>query len=371
MTLWIVLTALAAAIAIALTASFTRRPNGIPIVAEADAEADTAAAPKDILPRVRSIAMVAVAGLVVVASAGLYVVTGKPGLASKAVGARTAPVARWPFNPGQPHAMARAANRPAVPRVEPGIPGTADELIVNLAARLQNNPDDAKGWRMLGWSYFNTQRYQKAAEAYGRAIALQGDDSDLQSAYGESLVRAADGLVMARALEVFDTTLALNPRDVRARFFKGLALAQAGQPNEAIDAWLEIIDDAPAGADWIDDLRLRVRELAAASSIDITGRLSGAPERGPTAAQRAAAQSMTPEDRQAMIRSMVDRLASRLDANPDDADGWIKLMRSRIVLGEQDAALTALRRANAAFSGTPDTQARIADAAAELGLSLN
>ena len=73
-------------------------------------------------------------------------------------------------------------------------------------------------------------------------------------------------------------------------------------------------------------------------------------------------------DQQAMIHSMVDRLAARLKANPKDADGWVSLMRARMVLGDQAAATAAYRDAAKAFAGAPGEQAMLSQAARQLGV---
>ncbi|MFC6197016.1 c-type cytochrome biogenesis protein CcmI [Ponticaulis profundi] len=70
-----------------------------------------------------------------------------------------------------------------------------------------------------------------------------------------------------------------------------------------------------------------------------------------------AMQDMSPEDRQQVIRGMVDGLASRLDENPDDLQGWLRLIRARTVLAEYDQASADLARARDAFAGNPDAQA--------------
>jgi cytochrome c-type biogenesis protein CcmH len=67
--------------------------------------------------------------------------------------------------------------------------------------------------------------------------------------------------------------------------------------------------------------------------------------RGPSAADVEAAGQMTPEERQAFIRSMVDQLAARLQAEPADPDGWLRLARAYVVLGEGDKAREALAAA--------------------------
>ncbi len=70
-----------------------------------------------------------------------------------------------------------------------------------------------------------------------------------------------------------------------------------------------------------------------------------------------------------MIRGMVDGLANRLDQSPRDADGWIKLIRSRVVLGEADQAKRSLQRALAVFPEDGPERTRIVESAQQLGLS--
>jgi cytochrome c-type biogenesis protein CcmH len=82
----------------------------------------------------------------------------------------------------------------------------------------------------------------------------------------------------------------------------------------------------------------------------------------------AAASSLTPGQQDAMVKSMVDGLAARLAADPKDADGWIKLMRARMVLGQRDEAKQALASARSAFARDGAQQQRLRDAARALGV---
>ena len=68
----------------------------------------------------------------------------------------------------------RSRRRPAAKYCRSGraLPSVED-LIQRLVARLKTTPDDANGWRMLGWSHFGIGRFQEAAAAYAKAIALQ------------------------------------------------------------------------------------------------------------------------------------------------------------------------------------------------------
>ena len=87
---------------------------------------------------------------------------------------------------------------------------------------------------------------------------------------------------------------------------------------------------------------------------------------GPTPEQMRAASAMTPSQQNAMGREMVDRLAARLRANPRDANRWIMLMRSRMVLQDRNGAAEALRSALGAFANDTATQGRLRQAAREL-----
>ena len=139
---------------------------------------------------------------------------------------------------------------------------------------------------------------------------------------------------------------------------------------------IALLQDTPPGAPWEADLRRTIRQVAEKEGIDIAGRvpppsggsIATAAIPGPTPDQMAAASSIPPSQQDAMVQGMVDGLARRLEANPKDAAGWIRLMRSRMVLGETDAASQALRSALAAFDGDAATIAQLDRAADELGV---
>jgi tetratricopeptide (TPR) repeat protein len=66
-------------------------------------------------------------------------------------------------------------------------------MIERLAARLEATPDDSRGWRMLGWSYFNTERFEQAATAYARALKLDPTSAELKRSYEEARAKASGG----------------------------------------------------------------------------------------------------------------------------------------------------------------------------------
>jgi cytochrome c-type biogenesis protein CcmH len=361
----------------------------------------------------RHFAVVSVAGIVTLGSMILYANSGRPDLPSVArpatslslgdgnQGASFRPAAQAgrtasvqspvvPQTPAGPISSAPASSAPSL--------GSVDDMIQRLVDRLQKDPVNIETWRMLGWSYFSTDRFTEAADAYTKALAIQPNNAGLLTSQGEALVRAANGEVRSDAAAAFDKALALDAKEPRARFFKGLVLEQAGKKQDALDAWIALLRDAGPGDDWAPELRARIDELAGELGLDVTAKLPAAAPaaggllqklkdrdaqssdaatsstqqpaaRGPSADDVKAAEGLSTVDRTAMIRGMVDGLAERLERSPRDADGWIQLMRSRKVLGEEAAAKAALAKALAAFSDAPPEQARIAAAAAELAIS--
>jgi cytochrome c-type biogenesis protein CcmH len=339
-------------------------------------------------PVERNLAVVAVAGLVILGSVGLYAVNGSPTSPSAPAASERS---RGP-SAVEELAAATVSQPLDVQQQVPSPPrlGTVDEMMARLVERLKEKPDDAEGWRMLGWSYFNTDRFAQSAEAYAKALKLRPSDASLSSAHGEALVRAADDRVTEEAKAIFIKTLQLDPKDARAQFFIGLAKQQGGDGKSALEDWISILNEADGSEPWLSDLRQRVTELAQETGADVSTRLpqkaattggvlhllkqqeaqvANQRKDGPTAEDVRNADAMTPNDRAAMIHNMVDGLAARLEQSPNDVEGWIKLIRARKVLGETDAAGQALKRALDVFKSEPQQRGRIVAIGQEMGLT--
>ena len=224
-----------------------------------------------------------------------------------------------------------------------------------------------------------------AAQAYAHAAALDPNNASYPSAEGDALVNAANGQVTADALVAFKAALRIDPADPRSRYYMALGEDQAGQHDKAMADWIALLQSAPAGAPWAVQVREFVEKLAHDRHVDLTGKLPPAtqPEQaapaqaaqadqaaqaGPSPDQQAAASQMSPGDRQAMINMMVDRLADKLKADPHNADGWMRLMRARMVLGQTDKAAAALHGAEQAFANSPADLDTIKKAAQALGV---
>ena len=259
-------------------------------------------------------------------AAGIYASLGTPGL------------------PGRPFAE---VERPAA-RSE--TLAALNGPVEQLAARLEGEPDNLEGWLLLGRSYVVLQRYPEAADALRRAATLSGNDPEVLAMLGEAIVWANDGMVVPEAVEAFRQVLDARPEDPAARFHLALARAQAGAVREAYEMWLALAADTPADANWRGDLEALIRQSAEVLGIE-PGMVPSGPTMadapsGPTAEDMATAAEMSPEERMAMIRGMVESLAARLEETPDDPEGWRRLAQSYAVLGEPEKAVDTLRRAS-------------------------
>lgn len=296
---------------------------------------------------------IGIAGVVALAATGLYALLGRPDLAAGA------------------HVLNASIKGATANTAHPG--GDVTAMIAQLEAKMRETPNDPEGWRMLGWSYLVTGRAADAAAAYRRAIALAPHNADYRSSEGEALVRASGGQVTPSALDSFRAALKEDQGDPRAKYYLALYKDQTGDHNGAMADWIALIKSAPPDAPWLSDVRRFVENVAQERGLDISARLPQEPSPadsrdGPSAAQVEAAKRMPAIDRDAMIRAMVDRLAGELKTNPKDVEGWERLMRARMVLGERAAAAAAYRDASMAFANAPDIRSRLRNSARALGV---
>jgi len=213
-------------------------------------------------------------------------------------------------------------------------------LIPFLIQRVHQHPEDARAWRYLGQAYMTANDPRNAAKALAKVIALTGKgDAQLDAAYGEALVLGSGSEVPQEAADAFAAALAADPHNPPARFYLGLYKATHNDRIGAIALWQSLLADTPTGAPLHQLLVDRIAMLTSQGP-------GGKPD----------------------PRAMVDMLAARLKADPNDALGWVRLMRAYTVLGEKEKALQALTSARKAFADNKDAQTAFTTAAKALKL---
>ena len=286
----------------------------------AAADAADAERPADAKSSLLQRRITAIAGLVLLPAGAfaLYLTLGSPDL------------------PGEPLALRMQA---------PKDTNDIQTMVAEVESHVAKNPNDGKGWEVLGPVYMRLGRYDDAVRAWRNAIAINGSNAEREANYGEAVVAAANGVVTDEAKAAFDRALKIYPQDVMARFYMGMAADQDGKRAEAEKIWNDLIAGAPPDAPWVEVVR---RALA-----------RNTPAGG--AAAPAVAAEGAPADHD--VNAMVERLAERLKKDGADVQGWLQLVRSYRVLGQTDKMQTALADARKALAGDADRLKQFNDGA--------
>ena len=231
-----------------------------------------------------------------------------------------------------------------------------DNLVAQVETHLEKNPTDGRGWSVLAPVLLRLGRYDEAVRAYRNSITYDGDNAERRADLGEALAGAAGGIVTSEAKAEFERGVALDANDVKANYFLGLAAEQDGRKTDAASIWRTMLEKAPPDAPW--------RRLVQAALIRVGG--SAAPALSDDAL--AAANGMNETDRGAMIHGMVERLASRLKQKGDDVEGWLRLVRAYMVMGDRDKAKSAVDDARQAVANDAERLRQLNEGLKNLGL---
>ncbi|AMA61245.1 c-type cytochrome biogenesis protein CcmI [Bradyrhizobium sp. CCGE-LA001] len=293
----------------------------------AAAGSEAALEPKSSLKWRRAAAVLALIGLPLVAI-GVYMPLGSPRL-------QDFPLAQRERGPGS---------------------NTLENMVTQVEQHLEKNPTDGRGWNVLGPVLQRLGRFDDAVRAYRNSLTYNGETSERRADLGEALAAAAGGVVTAEAKTEFERARALDADDPKANYFLGLAAEQDGRKEDAANIWRALLAKAPADAPW--------RALVQSS----LARVGGSTMPALSDETIAASKDMAEGDRNAMVRGMVDRLATRLKQNGDDVDGWLRLVRAYLVMGERDKAVGASADARQAVAGNAERLRQLNDGLKTLGL---
>ncbi len=287
-----------------------------------------------------------------VVSLGLYLAYGAPGMPAQPLSERIA--------------EASEASKP-------------NDLIAKVEQRLREHPEDGMGWDVIAPVYSAMGRYEDAAESYRKAVNLLGENPKRLQDFANARIRLENGIVPDDARKALQRVLVLEPQAIEPRIWLALAKEQDGHLAEAAADYKSLLDKAPEDAPWRKVLEERLANLAPAAGAAANNKTvaetapagtpaPAAPQGAPGGPDASAVMSMSPQDRQAFITSMVDGLAARLKADGSDAAGWVKLIRAYQVLGRHDDAVKALNDARTNLKGNEVGLAQVEDLARQLGL---
>lgn len=226
-------------------------------------------------------------------------------------------------------------------------------LAAILRAVAAERPNDPEAFHKLATIELAAGDPVAAGTALRRAVALAPDRADLWALLGETFIVQADGEIDNDARRAFGEALKRDATNASARYFLARADIQDGRVDQGLAGWRALLASLPATTPdqraTRDALGGEIAAVAAAGGL-------------PTPAQVARSASGAPDE--AAIRGMVEGLAARLEAEPMDPAGWVRLVRAWTVLGESAKRDAALARARNLFKTQPDVLQAL-DAAAE------
>lgn len=234
------------------------------------------------------------------------------------------------------------------------------EMIDSLAARLQANPNDPKGWSMLARSYKAMGRFEEAQHAFEKAGDIVKTDPDLLVDHAEILAILAGNKLEGKPQQMIDEALRLNPEHPMGLMMAGVAAYQNADYKGAVTRWEKLLGMLPPDSPDAQQMQANIDDARAKGGLTASegNKLPPIPA--------GAAAGMTPDK----INDMVDRLAARLKDNPDDLAGWARLARAYKVQNRLDEAAAAYAKTGKLLDSDPDLLTQYADTLATRSKSL-
>ncbi|UWQ02665.1 c-type cytochrome biogenesis protein CcmI [Aliiroseovarius crassostreae] len=314
-------------------------------------------------------------------SFGLYWVLGSPGAEDLGLKKRIAKAEA--LRVARPSQADIEAERPEWPGPPEGTPDDYIRLVDSLRAKMQETPDDPRGLDLLVQHETNMGNFIAARTAMDRLMEIKGAEasSDDYARQADVMIMTAGGFVSPEAEEALRVALIKDPSNPVARYYTGLMFAQNSRPDLAFRLWRALLEEGPDGAPWITPIRTQIEGLAqmAGENFTLPPRApkataplpSAEPDglAGPSAEDMAAAAELSDEDRQDMIRGMVNQLSERLATEGGTPAEWARLITVLGVLGDTERAAAIWGEAQETFAGTGDAFEMVKQAAIQAGVA--
>ncbi len=200
-----------------------------------------------------------------------------------------------------------------------------------LEQRLAQAPEDVNGWAMLGESYARLDRFAEAAMAFAKARELAPERAYLHAAEGEALVMANSGIVNDDATAALRIALEHDPAEQRARFYLALGDYQRGDAEAALEALVELANEASPGVAWAPIVRSQIEIIAAELERPLAELGLTAPGSAP----------------------LIDALELEVAGVNARYESWIALAEAYAAQGQRENAIVTLDRAAERYADAP------------------
>lgn len=231
--------------------------------------------------------------------------------------------------------------QPLAERVRPQTPSiNMAEATARVEQQLQENPDDGRGWAVLGPIYMQAGRFDDAVIAFSRVIELLPVSADAETDLAEAMMMANNGAAIPPAMQLLESAAARDPEHIRSRFYLAGEATRVGEYEDAQARWQDLLALSNGEEDWVPI----AREGLAAAEAGLRGEPLPGAENVPE----------DDADQEEMIRGMVENLQDRLDSDGGTVEEWTQLVRSLLVLGDIEQAQAAYDAARLAYPSMVD-----------------
>ncbi|MDS9467137.1 c-type cytochrome biogenesis protein CcmI [Paracoccus sp. MBLB3053] len=313
-------------------------------------------------------AAIAILVLLIVGTVLLYQRIGSPEMPDEPIAERVALAqAFYEDRPSQTEAE-NAAPKPQPAQVDPEYQALIDQLRATVARK----PDDPRGQELLSQHEERLGNLIAAKDAQARLIKLQAEKATAADHVRLAALsaQAAGGLITREAEAEIARALEIEPGNPQARYMVGLVHIQSGRPDRAFPIWADLLSEGHHNAEWVPTVRMAISDLAwfAGEPSYVPPEEGARRLPGPDAATMAAAEDMTPDQRQEMIEGMVQGLETRLATQGGSPEEWARLISALVVVGKKDHAQDILGEARMRFASIPEALEIVETAGKQSGL---
>lgn len=206
---------------------------------------------------------------------------------------------------------------------------TLDDAIARIEVQLKATPDDLRGWTVVAPAYMQMGRFADAANALRKVIELDGPTAERETDLGEALMMANNGEAKGEPMTLFRSAAGRDPAHVRSRYYLASEATREGDFAAAKAEWEALLKLSQGGESWVANA-----------------------EAGLVAAEAGLNGGTLPDN--SAIAGMVEGLSTRLLKDGGTIEEWTRLVRSRLVLGQTEAAQQAYDAARKAYPEAGD-----------------
>lgn len=146
-------------------------------------------------------------------------------------------------------------------------PEQIEAMVAQLAAKLEQEPENAEGWQMLARAYVYMQRYDGAVKAFAEYTKRVPNDAQALADYADALAMAKGRTLVGEPEAIIAKALAVDPKNIKALALAGSAEFNKEAYAKAIGHWEKILALVPPDSPIAESTRNGIAEARAKANL--------------------------------------------------------------------------------------------------------